>query len=81
MTTGIASEAVIELRLVGLLADVCRIELANAVAQLGLSLETANQELGCVLQVWQASCEEIRSRLATHVLDTADEEEATGNGH
>lgn len=81
VATGIASEAIIELGLVGLLANVRGIELTDAVAQLGLAPKAADEVLGRILEIWLASREKIGSGFAAHVLDATNKEEAASNGH
>lgn len=65
VAAGVASEAIVKLVLVGLLANVARVE------EIGgwLSIEAADSILGQVGKVGLAAREQIGSRLATHVLD------------
>lgn len=73
VAAGITPEAIVELVRVGLRADIARVE--------ARSVQTAHRVCGRVGEVGLASRQKIRSGLAAHVLDAADEEEGRANGH
>lgn len=77
MAARVTAESIIELILVRLLADVTRVKSGTC----RFVTETANNVFGGIGDVGLAAREEIWPRLATHVLDAADEEECGADGH